>query len=247
MTATRVTAASSVRTARPDRPLFVGALILVLVVVFAGFAPTFYLKGWFGTPPLSNLLFAHGLVMSAWLALFIAQTALVEFGRADLHRRLGVVGVGVAILVVVVGVAAALDAGRRGFSPTPQVTPQMFLAIPLADMLVFSILVGSALARRGDSATHKRLMLLATVGMLTPAVARLPVAALKQAGLPAFFAVTIGCVIVAVAIDTVRHRRLHPAFGWGAALLIAAVPARIAFAQSDAWLAMANRLIALAR
>jgi hypothetical protein len=40
---------------------------------------------------------------------------------------------------------------------------------------------------------------------------------------------------------------LHPAFGWGAALLIAAVPARIAFAQSDAWISMANWLIALVR
>jgi hypothetical protein len=247
VSATPVIAASSVRTARPDRPLFVGALILVLVVVFVGFARTFFLKGWFGTPPLSNLLFAHGLVMSAWLALFIAQTTLVEIGRTDLHRRLGVAGIGVAILVIVVGVSAALDAGRRGFSPAPQVTPQMFLAIPLVDMLVFAILVGSALAMRRHSATHKRLMLLATVGMLTPAVARLPVDALKQAGLPAFFAVTIACVILVVAIDTVRHRRLHPAFGWGAALLIAAVPARIAFAQSDAWISMANRLIAFVR
>lgn len=247
MSATPVLASSSMRTARPDRPLFVGALIFVLVVVFAGFAPTFYLKGWFGTPPLSNLLFAHGLVMSAWLVLFVAQTALVEFGRVDLHRRLGVAGVGIAILVVVIGVAAALDAGRRGFSPAPQVTPQMFLAIPLVDMLVFAILVGSALAKRRHSATHKRLMLLATVGMLTPAVARLPVDSLKQAGLPAFFAVMIVCVILVVAIDTVRHRRLHPAFGWGAALLIAAVPARIAFAQSDAWLSVANRLIDLTR
>ncbi len=247
MSATPVSAASSVRTERPDRPLFVGALVFVLVVVFAGFAPTFYLKGWFGTPPLSNLLFAHGLVMSSWLALFIAQTALVEVGRADLHRRLGVIGVGVAILVVVVGVAAALDAGRRGFSPAPQVTPQMFLAIPLVDMLVFAILVGSALAKRRQSATHKRLMLLATVGILTPAVARLPVDALKQAGLPAFFAVTIVCVLLVVAIDTLRHRRLHPAFGWGAALLVAAVPARIALAQSNAWLTTANWLISLAR
>ena len=173
--------------------------------------------------------------------------ALVESGRVDLHRRLGIAGVGVATLVVVIGVAAALDAGRRGFSPAPQVTPQMFLAIPLVDMLVFAILVGSALAKRRHGATHKRLMLLATVGMLTPAVARLPVDALKQAGLPAFFAVTIVCVILIVSIDTVRHRRLHPAFGWGAALIIAAVPARIAFAQSNTWLSMANWLIAFGR
>ena len=237
----------SARTARPDRPLFIGTSILVLVIIFAGFAQTFYLKSWFGTPPLSNLLFLHGIVMSAWLMLFMVQTALVEFGRTDLHRRLGIAGVALAALVLIVGVVAALDAGRRGFSPAPQVTPQMFLAIPLVDMVVFAIFVGLALAKRRNSGTHKRLMLLGTVSMLTPAVARLPVDALKQGGLPAFFAITVAIVIVIVVIDTVRHRRLHPAFGWGAALLIAAVPARIALAQSDAWVSIADRLIALAR
>jgi hypothetical protein len=243
---TPVIAPSLARAPRPDRPLFVVGLLLVLLIVFAGFAPTFYLKGLFGTPPLSNLLFAHGLVMSTWIALLGVQTALVEFGRTDLHRRLGVAGVGVAGLVVVIGVAAALDAAQRGFSPTPQVTPLMFLAIPLVDLLVFAILAGAALAMRRKSAVHKRLMLLATVGMLTPAVARLPIDALKEAGLPGFFGVTIACVLLVVAIDTVRHRRLHPAFGWGAALIIAAVPGRIALAQSDAWVSIAGRLVALA-
>ncbi len=247
MSFTPVSAPLAPRTARPDRPLFVGSLIVVLVIIFAGFAQTFYLKSWFGTPPLSNLLFLHGVVMSAWLMLFMVQTALVELGRTDLHRRLGVVGVGLAVLVFFVGVVAALDAGRRGFSPAPEVTPQMFLAIPLVDMLVFAILVGLALAKRRNSGTHKRLMLLGTVSMLTPAVARLPIDALKQAGLPAFFAITVAVVILIVVIDTVRHRRLHPAFGWGAALLIAAVPARIALAQTEAWVSIADRLIALAR
>jgi len=245
MSGTPVLASSVARAPRPDRPLFVFSVLLVLTVVLAGFAPTFYLKSVFGTPPLSTLLFAHGVVMSTWIALLVVQTALVEFGRTDLHRRLGVAGVGVAVLLVVIGVAAALDAAQRGFSPTPQVTPLMFLAIPLVDLLVFSILVGGALAMRRKSAAHKRLMLLATVGMLTPAVARLPIDALKEAGLPAFFGGMITCVLVVVAIDTVRHRRLHPAFGWGAALIIVGVPGRIALAQSDAWVSIAGRLVAL--
>jgi hypothetical protein len=245
VSATPVIAPSLPRVPRPDRPLFVVGLLLVLVIVFAGFAPTFYLKGLFNTPPLSNLLVVHGLVMSTWIGLLVVQTALVEFGRTDLHRRLGVAGVGVAVLLVVVGATAALEAARRGFSPSPLVTPLMFLAIPLVDLLVFSILVGTAIAKRRRSATHKRLMLLATVSMLTPAVARLPIDTLKQIGLPAFFGVTIGCVLLIVAIDTVRNRRLHPAFGWGAALVIAAVPGRIALAQSDAWVSFAGRLIAL--
>ena len=247
MSATSVITTSSVRIARSDRPLFVFASLLVVAIVFAGFAQTFYLKSWFDAPPLSNLLFVHGFVMSAWLALFVGQTALVESGRVNLHRRLGVIGAALAVLLVVVGVAAALDAGRRGFTPAPQVTPQMFLAIPLVDILVFAILVGIALAKRRDGPTHKRLMLLATVGMLTPAVARLPIDALKTAALPAFFGVTIACVVLLVLIDTVRHRRLHPALGWGAALLIGSVPARIALTQSDAWVSIANRLIAFVR
>ena len=78
MSATPVIASSLTRAQRPDRPLFVIGLLLVLIIVFAGFAPTFYLKGLFGTPPLSNLLFAHGLIMSIWIALLVVQTALVE-------------------------------------------------------------------------------------------------------------------------------------------------------------------------
>lgn len=245
MSATPAIASSLTRRPRSDLPLIATGLLLVLVIVFAGFAPTFYLKGLFGNPPLSNLLFAHGLVMSSWIALLVVQTALVQSGRTDLHRRVGVAGAGIAVLLVVIGATVALEAARRGFSPTPKVTPLMFLAIPLVDLLVFSILVGTALAMRRRSATHKRLMLLATVGMLTPAVARLPIDALKQVGMPAFFAVTIACVLLVVAIDTVRHRRLHPAFGWGAALVIAGVPGRIALAQSGAWVSIARRLVAM--
>ena len=51
--------------------------LIVAVIVFAGFARTFYLKGLFGTPPLPNLLVFHGVVMTAWIALVIGQVALV--------------------------------------------------------------------------------------------------------------------------------------------------------------------------
>jgi hypothetical protein len=86
-------------------------------------------------------------------------------------------------------------------------------------------------------------MLLATLAILTPGVARLPIDAIKQGGLPAFFAVTLFCVIVVVLFDTIRNRRLHPAFGWGAALIIVSVPLRIALAQTAAWSGFAGWLI----
>ena len=217
--------------------------IVVAALIFAGFARTFYLKGLFDAPPLSNLLLAHGVIMTAWVVLFITQIALVSAGRTHLHRRLGIAGGLVAALVVVVNLLAAVDAGRRGFSPSPQVTPVMFMAIPLIDVVVFGSLVAAALWNRRRPATHKRLMLLATLGILTPAVARLPLDGLRSAGLPAFFSVMIFCVVVVVAFDTFRNRRLHPAFGWGAAFLIASVPLRVLLAQTEAWGRFAMGLI----
>ena len=83
-----------------------------------------------------------------------------------------------------------------------------------------------------------------TGGVCSPA-ARSAIDAVKQVGLPAFFGVTIARVLIVAAIDTVRHRREHPAFARGAALVIAAVPGRIALAQSDVWVSIAGWLVAL--
>ena len=240
-----MTALAAPRTARSERPLFIAAALAAAIVVFLGFARTFYLKGFFGGPALSGLLLLHGVAMSLWIATFIAQMTLVALGRSDLHRRLGFFGAALAVLIIVVNIMAAVEAGRRGFSPAPQaVTPIMFMAVPLVDVLVFSGLVGAALWHRRRSATHKRLMLLATLGILTPAVARLPIETLKQVGLPAFFGVTVFCVLTVVMFDSVRNRRLHPAFGWGAAFLIASIPFRIFLSKTEAWDRFAHWLIA---
>lgn len=236
-------AISPARPGRSERPLFVAGAIVVAALVFAGFARTFYLQAVFGSPPLSALLRLHGVIMTAWVVLFVVQIGLVGARRTDLHRVLGAAGAALAALVVVVGVLAGIDAGRRGFTPSPQVTPLAFMAIPLVDVLVFGGLVGAALWNRRRPATHKRLMLLATLGILTPAVARLPLDGLRAAGLPAFFAVMIFCVVATLAFDTWRNRRLHPAFAWGAAVLIASVPLRIALAQTEGWQAFAGWLI----
>lgn len=43
--------------------------------------------------------------------------------------------------------------------------------LPSSRLVVFAILIGSALLMRGDSATHKRLMLLGTAALMLPALA----------------------------------------------------------------------------
>ena len=227
-----------------DRPLYLLAAIVVPLIVLAGFARTYYLKGLFSTPPLpSFVVHLHGIVMTAWVALFIAQVSLVATRRTKAHMRLGVLGAVLAALVVVVGVLTALYAAARGATPGPPAL--QFLVVPLGDMLVFGILVGAALYYRRRLDFHKRLMLLAAVNMLAPAIARIPLSFIANGGPLAFFGLTDLCLLAFVAFDTIRHRRLHPAFLWGALFVIVMQPLRILLAGTDAWLHFASALVRL--
>ena len=62
------------------------------LIIFAGFARTYYLKILFGTPALPLLLHLHGLIFTLWFALFFIQARLIARHRVDLHRRLGIFG-----------------------------------------------------------------------------------------------------------------------------------------------------------
>ena len=148
-----------------ERRLYIWAAVFIPLIVLLGFARTYYLKGLFGTAALpGRLVHLHGLVMTSWVALFVAQVWLVAARRTKLHQRLGLVGAALAALVVSVGVATAISAAARGASPGPP--PLQFLVIPLGDMLVFAILIGTALYFRRRMEIHKRLMLLAAVNLL---------------------------------------------------------------------------------
>src|SRR5512147_1245206 len=91
-----------------DRRFATGVAVATALIVFVGFARTYYLKGVFGTPALSSgLVHLHGIVMTLWFALFVVQVRLIAAHRTDLHRRVGVVGAVLALLVLVVGITTA--------------------------------------------------------------------------------------------------------------------------------------------
>ena len=227
-----------------DRPLYLVAAIVVPLLVLAGFARTYYLKGFFATPPLpSRLVHFHGLVMTAWVALFIVQVSLVATRRTKVHQRLGVFGAVLAGLVVVVGILTGLYAAARGHTPGPPAL--QFLVVPLGDMVVFAVLIGAALYFRRRLDVHKRLMLVAAINLLTPAIARIPLDFIVNGGPLAFFGLTDLCLLAFVAFDTVRHRRLHPALLWGTLFVIAMQPLRLVLAGTDAWMRFAAALVAL--
>jgi hypothetical protein len=221
-----------------DRRFYLLMGLAAAATVFAGFARTYFLKDLFGAPPLRPFLHLHGLLFSAWIVLFLVQTRLVAARRVDVHRKLGALGGLLAASMVVVGFLAAVGSARSGFAPPGGPPPLVFLAIPLFDLVVFAGLVGVALVFRRKPQVHKRLLLLATLGLLTPAIARLPFVG----GPPEFFGYTDLFILACLVHDRVTHGRVHPALLWGAVCLVLSQPLRLVVAGTQSWLDFAGWL-----
>ena len=103
----------------------------------------------------------------------VVQAGLVSAHRVDLHRKLGVAGFLVACGMVVLAVMAAAKKLTR-LQTVREFDVLAFSSIPLFGAVSFAMLVGFAFALRKDSAMHKRLILIATLGPTTAAFGRWP-------------------------------------------------------------------------
>jgi hypothetical protein len=226
---------------RRVRLFYVGMSVVVAATVFAGFSRTYFLKSYFGAQPLMPLLHLHGIVFTSWIVLLLTQTTLVAANRTDLHRRLGIAGAVIAVMMVVVGTMTAIIRAKQGAAPPGGPPPLVFLAIPLFDIWVFSSLVAAGFYFRRRADVHKRLMLLATISILGAAIARLPFDILK-AGPPAFFGLTDLFIVACVIYDLITRGRLHRATVWGGLLIILSQPLRLIISGTSAWMAFATWL-----
>ena len=227
---------------RRERLFYTGMAVAFVVTVFAGFARTYYLRPYFGTPALSPLLHLHGVVFTSWLVLLLVQTALVAANRTRIHRRLGVAGAVLAALMVFVGCVTAVIRAKEGAAPPGAPSPLAFLTIPLGDMLVFAILVGAGFYFRRRTDVHKRLMLLATIAILPAATARLPFAFIQEFGPLAFFGLADLFIVVCLLYDLYTRRRFHRATIWGGLLIVVSHPLRLFVGGTQAWLSFAEWL-----
>jgi hypothetical protein len=221
------------RTNAPTRsPFFWWMSLLLLSLVLIGFAPTFYLRSFFDTPiPLLGFDYAHGVILTAWYIWLVVQTALVRIGRTATHRRLGVIGAVIATGVVVAGPMATLafasrpgligidwdvDVGTlpvdfgQGISIAELIS--MFVWSTILVIAMFGGLVIAAVALRRRPETHKRLMLLASISILGPALSRIfnwpPFPGEDSPLLMVAHLALIGAVVV---YDVISTRRPHAA------------------------------------
>jgi hypothetical protein len=227
---------------KPRSSFYTWVAVGILLLVFAGFARTYYLKALFGTRALPLLLHLHGLIFTLWFTLFFVQVRLIARHRVDLHRRLGIIGAVMAPFAGCVAIAVSFHAVRRSYVANPGSLAMNLrpLALDFGSSLTFMFLVAAGLyfRRRGD--IHKRVMVLASCGLLLPAVGRflelIPLRFLHAGGLWEMVAFTEITPIVCIVYDTVKHRRLHPGFAWGGLGLLSSLPVFMVIGITHTWL-----------
>jgi len=227
---------------RRERIFYTGMSIAIAIVVFAGFSRTWFLRPYFPqVQPLIPLLVLHGVIFSSWIALFVTQTSLVAAKRTRTHMRLGIAGGVLVCLMAIVGTVTAIIRAKTP-SPIPGFNPLSFLTIPLVDMLVFSIITGSAFYFRRKADTHKRLMLLATIGILPAAVARLPFDFIANGGPLVFFGLSDLFIVPCLIYDIISRGRPHRATVLATALIVISQPLRLMLGGTHAWIVFATWL-----
>jgi hypothetical protein len=237
-------AASLERAGAWTRLFFVIMAGAVIVTVFAGFAPTFYLRSSFPQDrPMSVLLHVHGIVFSAWVSLFLVQALLISRDARRLHQHLGWFAAGIAAAMVVLVIAALIEQLRRvhGFPPPP-----LALALSAFDITVFASLVGSAIYFRRRPDWHKRFMLSATILLLGAPMFRLIIHYVGTADMGKVSIVSTLLVdaffIPCFAYDLFTRRRIHPAYFFALMLILADQIAQAKVVSWAPWINLSNTL-----
>ena len=244
------------------RRTYVGSFYIAMaavfaVIAFAGFAPSFWIRLPSGTFAGSPMLHLHGLLFSLWTLFFLSQAVLVANGRLRNHKAWGLAGISLATAMVFVGLAVAIAGLDRRLGLGYGDSARAFAIVPITSAFLFGGLVAAAMANWRRPEWHKRLMLVATASLLQPAIARFffmargnTDAATRAAGPPPPVeftmipgAITDLLILAALAYDWKARGRVHPAYLWGFAAVLAVHLSRPFLSRTEAWQGFADLLV----
>lgn len=151
----------------PDRVFFSLAGLWFVALTVVGFSRTFFFRAL--PEPLPTHLIVHGVVYSAWVALFLAQALLISTRHVRWHMTLGVGSIFLLMLMIPVGFYVVLIKAAAGDKSVDQAGFNL-TGLTLGFSFAF---VGLAFRKR--PLLHKRLMLFATLMLTTAAADRVAI------------------------------------------------------------------------
>lgn len=205
--------------------------VLLIAIVFVGFAPSLFLRVAFETPPIPLYLHLHGVILTGWFLILVAQVWLIGKQNAALHRRLGPFAAAYGLFVVVGGLTATLNVVSRDLGrgitldiDMAQIDPTLGSGISYLDFISgviwanissvtsFAILLCAAVIYRNRPGTHKRLILVATVSIMGPALARISRLELLGGEQGPFIPMALLSLLAVIAVyDLVTLGKIHRA------------------------------------
>jgi hypothetical protein len=224
-----------------ERAFYSGMAITLCICVYIGFSPTYFQAGMMRAPLPSPILHVHGAVFTLWMLLFTVQAALISARRVKWHRSLGTVAFCLPPIMIILGIIAAIDALHRGVKIGP-LDPAVSAAIPLIGIVAFTIVIYASWRARRRPDAHKRLIMIATMGLVAAAFGRFPWA---RIGLPPAAGATTGLgvlLLILVIYELVTIRRVHRSTMWAAPLVLASIALAVPIGMTPAWRALAALL-----
>ena len=190
--------------------------LVVAALVMWGFSRTVNANLLHAAPPRPLLLWFHAAAFATWVAFFIAQSALVRVRKVSWHRFLGWFGAALATAMVVLGTSTAIIMARFDATQLHQSGTDAFLVIPLYDMIAFGTLIALAIYWRKSPEFHRRLMFMATIGLLDAAVGRFDFIFIHNL----FFLCLDVLMALGIARDLIVDSRVHKVYVYALPLLI---------------------------
>jgi uncharacterized membrane protein YozB (DUF420 family) len=189
--------------------------------------------------PPPAIVYLHAIVFSAFVALFVVQSALIRTRNVRWHRRLGVLGVLMGAALPFLGMATVLSGLKRSGGAASLA----FLVFQLNDLVSFSIAFGLAVWWRRKPELHRRLMLMAVCILTAAAFGRFP-AGLLPANPLWFYAGVDLLILLGVTRDLLAAGRVHLVYVIGLPAAVAAQLGAMAIflTAPPVWMAMARGL-----
>lgn len=226
-----------------EHRFFLTMAIAMAAVIVGGFSANLLLgRSSFALPLIYHL---HAFVFFGWVALYLAQNALVAAGAVPVHRRLGWLALAFVPAMVVLGLAVTLHSVRSHGGP-PFFGLNEFLIGNSIGILAFAGLVTTAIMLRRRTDWHRRLMYCGMAMLTGPGFGRLlptPLFIPWSWWIVALAAPLI-FPLIGMAFDRRRTGRIHRAWWWGAGAMIAAHVAGELIAHSPPGRALTEWVVA---
>lgn len=204
-----------------DERFFLHTAIAMTLVIVAGFSLQLATGRSSFSSPL--LVHAHAIVFMGWVTLYLLQNIFAATGNIALHRRLGWIGAGWIVAMLVLGCAVTVAMVRRGQVPF-FFQPSHFLIFDPITLFTFAGLTVAAIRLRRRTDWHRRLHFCAMTLLLGPGFGRLlPMPLLQPWAFEATFAAVMIFPVAGIVADIRRSGQAHPAWRWGVGALIGAL------------------------